>query len=270
MRAWCCTLLAANKPMYRSFYYLCPILQPDAKQAAPGSGCMQHLQTTKDMSISGFFKKIFSPLLMGNCLGMIVVAILLAAGMMVFLNIYTHHGTEIEVPDICGLDEETAKHKLEALGLKCEVTDTGYVYKAAPFTVLEQSMKPGEKVKPGRIIGLTVNADGPRKVTLPDIADNCSRREAEDKLRVLGFKLGATEYITGDTDWVYGVKVNGKNVTAGMKVSINSPIVLVVGAGGMDYEYNGNDSLDYILNDTGADEEIIENEPTEAKHRESL
>lgn len=76
--------------------------------------------------------------------------------------------------------------------------------------MLEQNLKPGEKVKPGRIILITINADGPRQIALPDIADNCSRREAEDKLRVLGFKLGATEYVQGDPDWVYGIKVNGK------------------------------------------------------------
>lgn len=215
----------------------------------------QSYQTSENMSVSEFFKKIFSPLLVGNCLGMIIAGILLAFGTLFFVDFYTHHGKEIEMPDICGLDEETAKHKLEAIGLNCEVTDTGYVYKAAPFTILEQSIKPGTKIKPGRIVSLTVNADGPRKVALPDIADNCSRREAEDKLRVLGFKLGATEYITGDPEWVYSVKINGKNVAAGTKVSINSPVVLVVGAGGTEDEYNGNDSLDYILNEHEEEEE---------------
>lgn len=138
------------------------------------------------------------------------------------------------------------------------------MFRAAPFSVLEQSVKPGMKVKPGRIIELTINADGPRKVALPDIADNCSRREAEDKLRALGFKLGATEFITGDPEWVYDVTVNGKSVSKGTRISVNSPIVLVVGAGGVEDEYNGNDSLDYILNVPTGEEEIIEGEMTDA------
>lgn len=162
------------------------------------------------MTISEFFKKIFSRTLFGNCLGIVVVTIVLALASLLFINIYTHHGKEVTVPNICGMDQSVAQRKLEALGLRMEVTDTGYVYNAAPFSVLEQNLKPGEKVKPGRIILITINADGPRQIALPDIADNCSRREAEDKLRVLGFKLGATEYVQGDPDWVYGIKVNGK------------------------------------------------------------
>ena len=45
---------------------------------------------------------------------------------------------------------------------------------------------------------------------------------------------------------------------------MNSPIVLVVGAGGIEDEYNGNDSLDYILNVPTGEEEIIEGEMTDA------
>lgn len=200
------------------------------------------------MTIAQFFKKIFSKLLLGNCLAIVVVTLLLTAGALLFINIYTHHGTEIEMPNICGESEEVATKKLEALGFEVQVSDTGYVYNAAAFAVLEQSIKPGEKVKPGRIVYLTINADGPRKVALPDVADNCSRREAEDKLKVLGFKLAATEYVQGEPEWVIGVKVNGKEVKAGDKISVSTPITLVVGAGGLEDEYNGNDSLDYILN----------------------
>ncbi len=213
------------------------------------------------MTIPDFFKKIFSKLLVGNCLGMIALAVVAFAGTLVFIHVYTHHGNEVVVPNICGMNQAAAEKKLESLGLRMEVADSGYVNNAPAFSVLEQQIKPGEKVKPGRIILITINADGPRLIAIPDVADNCSRREAEDKLRVLGLKLGATEYVVGDPDWVYGVKVNGKNVVAGTKVSVNAPITLVVGSGGVVDEYNGNDSLDYQLNAPRDDEEeIIEGE----------
>lgn len=201
---------------------------------------------------------------MGNCLGIVLASVALLIGALFFLDSYTRHGDSVEIPDVRGLDEQTAKSKLEAVGLLAEVTDTGYVYRATPYSVLEQSLLPGEKVKPGRTLYLTINADGPRKIALPDVADNCSRREAEDKLKVLGFKLGATEYIVGDPEWVYGIKVNGRDVSAGTRVSINTPVVLVVGAGGLEEEYNGNDSLDYLLNVPIEEEEIIEGETTDA------
>lgn len=214
--------------------------------------------------MSAFIKKIFSPLVMLNCLGMILVVVLFFFGTLAFIDFYTLHGEEVEVPRLTGVSEQIAYSKLKALGLKAEVRDTGYVHKAAPFEVLEQSIKPGTKIKPGRTIYLTINSNGSKRIELPDLADNCSRREAEDKLKTLGFKLGATEFIIGDPDWVYEVKVNGKTVKAGTRISVDLPITLVVGKGGLEDEYNGNDSLDYIFNTPFETDEPLEGEVTDA------
>ena len=214
--------------------------------------------------MSAFIKKIFSPLVMLNCLGMILVVVLFFFGALAFIDFYTLHGEEVEVPKITGVSEQIAYSKLKALGLKAEVRDTGYVHKAAPFEVLEQSIKPGTKIKPGRTIYLTINSNGSKRIELPDLADNCSRREAEDKLKTLGFILGATEFIIGDPDWVYEVKVNGKTVKAGTRISVDLPITLVVGKGGLEDEYNGNDSLDYIFNAPFETDEPLEGEVTDA------
>ena len=214
--------------------------------------------------MSAVIKKIFSPLVMLNCLGMVLVVVLFFFGALAFVDFYTLHGEEVEVPKITGVSEQIAYSKLKALGLKAEVRDTGYVHKAAPFEVLEQSIKPGTKIKPGRTIYLTINSNGSKRIELPDLADNCSRREAEDKLKTLGFKLGATEFIIGDPDWVYEVKVNGKTVKAGTRISVDLPITLVVGKGGLEDEYNGNDSLDYIFNAPFETDEPLEGEVTDA------
>ena len=214
--------------------------------------------------MSAFIKKIFSPLVMLNCLGMILVVVLFFFGTLAFIDFYTLHGEEVEVPKLTGVSEQIAYSKLKALGLKAEVRDTGYVHKAAPFEVLEQSIKPGTKIKPGRTIYLTIKSNGSKRIELPDLADNCSRREAEDKLKTLGFKLGATEFIIGDPDWVYEVKVNGKTVKAGTRISVDLPITLVVGKGGLEDEYNGNDSLDYIFNAPFETDEPLEGEVTDA------
>ena len=214
--------------------------------------------------MSALIKKIFSPLVMLNCLGMILVVVLFFFGTLAFIDFYTLHGEEVEVPKLTGVSEQIAYSKLKALGLKAEVRDTGYVHKAAPFEVLEQSIKPGTKIKPGRTIYLTINSNGSKRIELPDLADNCSRREAEDKLKTLGFKLGATEFIIGDPDWVYEVKVNGKTVKAGTRISVDLPITLVVGKGGLEDEDNGNDSLDYIFNAPFETDEPLEGEVTDA------
>ena len=212
------------------------------------------------MDLKTFRNKIFSRMLLGNCLGLAGVFLLCIIGAGIFLNQYTRHGEAVEIPDLTGQSSEMAIRKLQSLGLEGEVTDSGYVVRLPAGAVLEQSIRPGEKVKPGRQLTLTINAAEPRKVALPDVADNCSRREAEDRLRTLGFRLGATEYIGGDPDWGYGVKVNGREVAAGTRLSVKTPVTLVVGGGGYEDEYNGNDSLDFIINSEqdAAEHEVLE------------
>lgn len=220
------------------------------------------------MTATDFFKKITSNLLVANCLGVIILTFILTVGALFFIDIYTRHNENITVPDLIGMSIADAEKSLNDLGLKMEIADTGYVQKCAPLTILEQAILPNKEVKKGRIIHVTINADGPRKIAIPDVADNCSRREAEDKFQILGFKLGPIEYVTGESDWVIGVKVNGKNVNAGTKVSINQPITLVVGKGTEEL-YNGNDSMDYILNAPIDEEsEILEGEMTDAPAEE--
>ena len=48
---------------------------------------------------------------------------------------------------------------------------------------------------------------------------------------MLGLIVLPQEYVNGEKDWVYAVKVNGKNVTAGDRVPSDSRITLVVGDG---------------------------------------
>lgn len=199
------------------------------------------------MTISSFLKKIFSPLVVGNCLGVIAVGILLLFGGLYFLQRYTNHGATVEVPNLRGQKMEVVADKLAALGLDYEVVDTGYVDTYVGDVVLEQSVEPGVRVKPGRIVTLTINATSARAIALPVLTDNSSRREAEAKLRALGFRNLRVEFTPGDKDWVYSVKVNGQTVNGTTHVPVTSLITLVVGDGVTEESFNGNDSLDYEL-----------------------
>ena len=68
-------------------------------------------------------------------------------------------------------------------------------------------------------------------MTIPDLANNTSVREAEARLRTLGFTLTEHKYISGDRDWVYAVKLRGRDVNAGERIPVDLPITLVVGKG---------------------------------------
>jgi len=213
------------------------------------------------MTIKEFLRKVFSIQVWGNCLGAAIAAIAIAVGALFFIQFYTHHGETIKMPDVCGQNSEVAVKKLEALGLRAEVTDTSYNKALPPGTILDQTIAAGTEIKPGRLVNLTINSSGSPSVALPDLADNCSLREAETKLTSIGFKLAAPEYISGEKDWVYGVKVNGRAVSTGTRIPAGAAVTLVVGDGETEEEFNGNDSLDYL---------IFTDEPEEALPDESV
>lgn len=209
------------------------------------------------MTLSNFCKKLFSRIVVFNCLGVIAVGALLVFTSTFLLQCYTDHGETVTVPNIRGQKFDVAQKKLEALGLRCEVVDTGYVDTYVGDVVLEQAIAPGEEVKPGRIIQLTINASSARAIALPAVANNSSYREAKAKLNALGFKNLRVELTPGDRDWVYELRADGKTVQAGARISVTTLITIVIGDGSTEDEFNGNDSLDYELFPTEPEEEEI-------------
>lgn len=212
------------------------------------------------MTVKEFYQRITGRYLWGNLLAMLLTLVVVIVGVFVFLNFYTHHGETIAVPNLRGQRTEVAMRKLEALGMRGEVVDTGYNPRELADVILDQDLEPGYQVKVNRLIRLTVNAASPRPVTLPDIADNCSLREAKMRLEILGFRLTPIRRIRGDLDWVYAVEARGKEVRKGDKLNVNIPLTLVVGDGAEDEVFNGNDSLDrlYFSRDTSSTSTIEE------------
>jgi len=214
------------------------------------------------MTTSEFFGKFKSGYLWGNLLAMAVVVVLLVVGVKYGLDAYTHHGESLVVPSVKHKAFKDAERILDDMGLVVIVSDTGYVKTLPPNVVLEQSIESGEHVKSGRIIYLTVNASKTPTITLPDIIDNSSLREAMAKLSSMGFKLAMPQFIPGEKDWVYAVLVNGKNVATGDKISVEDSLVIQVGNGMRD----ASDSVNYIdpiYPELDEDEEIDEFETVE-------
>ena len=95
--------------------------------------------------------------------------------------------------------------------------------------VLDQKPASGAKVKTGRTVYLTINTAEMPKVAIPDIIDNSSYRQAEARLRALGFKLTAPEIISGEKDWVYAIKYLEKELSNGEKIPRESVLTLIIG-----------------------------------------
>ncbi len=183
---------------------------------------------------SEFMRKLACKSLWMNLVAMAAVIVFLILGTELAMNIYTHHGESISVPDVRKHSYEASLKVLEDLGFEVIINDTGYVKNLPPGTILDQLPTPGTKVKSGRIIYLTVNATDSPTLIMPDIIDNCSLREAMARLTALGFKLGQTQFVPGEKDWVYGILVNGKNVSAGDRISIESKLIIQAGNGQRD------------------------------------
>ena len=164
-----------------------------------------------------------------NLIAMPIVVIAVIFGVLHWLDTYTHHGESIIVPNVNGLPWEKAESELNKKNLKVEIVDSNYVKGMIAGAVLEQKPVGGAKVKVGRTIYLTINTGEIPKVTIPDIIDNSSYRQAEARLRAMGFKLTEPEYIEGEKDWIYGVKYNGKEQTSGEKIPREAGLTLCVG-----------------------------------------
>lgn len=183
------------------------------------------------MTIKDFFSIKTNKFFWVNIAAMIVVAGVLLFVTLKVLDVYTRHGEAVAVPDVKGLKMEEVVKIFRNQGLECVVSDSAYVKNKAAGVVLEMTPEAGQKVKEGRMVYLTINAMNVPLKVVPDVGDNSSFREAEAKLLALGFKLGPTELVNGEQDWVYGVKYRGRQLITGDKVPAGATLVLMVGDG---------------------------------------
>lgn len=209
------------------------------------------------MTGTEFIGKFKSKYLWGNLAAMALVVGTLIVGAKFGLGIYTHHGESIAIPNIVHKKFDNATHVLDQLGLRIEVSDTGYVKTLPPGCILEQNPEPGEHVKSGHVIYVTINASHTPTLTLPDIIDNSSLREAMAKLSAMGFKLTPPQFVPGEKDWVYGVVVKGQHVVYGDKIPVDAAVTIQAGNGQLD----DNDAVNYV--DTEPADNFETEEPTE-------
>ena len=194
------------------------------------------------MEAKEFFGKFASGFLWGNLLAMVLVIVALAFGVKYGLDVYTRHGEGIEVPKVEGMVYQNARALMEERGLYLVVTDSGYNKRLPANSILIQNPGPGMKVKQGHTIYVTVNSPSSPSFAIPDVVDNSSFREAEAKLTAIGFKLTPPQQVEGEKDWVYGILCRGRRVSTGDRISIDSPLTLLVGNG----HYGAEEEIDYI------------------------
>lgn len=206
------------------------------------------------MKTSEFFGKLKSTYFWGNILAMIIVVAGVCWGTSFAIDIYTHHGESVAIPNIKQKSFADAEHILADAGLSVVVSDTGYVKSLPPDCILEQSPAAGSHVKTGHVIYVIVNASRSPQISLPDIIDNSSLREAMAKLTAMGFKLTQPQFVPGEKDWVVGVVAGTRQLQAGDKVAVDTPITIQVGNG----QLSADDSISFIDNAIDSEDFIEE------------
>ena len=191
-----------------------------------------------------------------NLIAMPIVVIAVAWGTLHWLDEYTLHGESIIVPNVNGLPLKQAEAELAKKSLKISVVDSNYVKGMPAGAVLDQKPDGGAKVKQGRTVYLTINTDEVPKIAIPDIIDNSSYRQAEARLRAMGFKVTAPEFIEGEKDWVYGVKYNGVELTSGAKIPREAVLTLCVGDDKLKTDSLRMDSL--MVSQPNADKPVVD------------
>lgn len=194
------------------------------------------------MKTKEFFGKFLSGYLWGNLLAMTVVVALLCLGVKFGLELYTHHGQGIPVPNFCGMNIMEVQRLADQNGLQVVVNDSGYNRRMPADCVLAQNPARGIMVKEGHVIYLTVNSPSSPSFAIPDIIDNSSVREATAKLTAMGFKLLEPKLVMGEKDWVYGIISRGRRLSTGDRVPIDVPLTLMIGNGKYD---EGSADIDY-------------------------
>lgn len=185
------------------------------------------------MTIKDFFSFRQNRLFWANILAMVIVVVGLLFGVLKGLDIYTRHGEAVIVPDVKGMGVEEAGKIFRNHGLVCIVSDSSYVKALPAGCILGYNPAAGQKVKEGRTIYLTINKIEIPLHVVPDVADNSSLRQAEARILASGFKLAEIQYISGEKDWVYGVKYKGRQLSIGEKVPVGAVLTLIVGDGGV-------------------------------------
>lgn len=150
---------------------------------------------------------------------------------MFFLDAWTHHGDQVQVPSVKGMGYSEATASLRSQNFTVEITDSIFDSTMKPGTVVEQSPTPGANVKPGRTVYLTVVAFTPKMVTVPYYL-NTSLRQGKSMFEGIGIKnIQIREVPSEYKDLVLGAKYNGLPLNPGMRIPVSASVILEVGQG---------------------------------------
>ena len=208
------------------------------------------MSNNKDNSKSGFDRfRDRHPILLNSAL-MVAALVVLGYIALLFIDVFTSHGQQVQVPDVRNMPFEKAVEILEDAGLRWEISDSTTFYENyKPGTVIDQDPKAKSYIKKIRIIYLSVNAMHAPIIPLPKLVE-LPGRQGMATLKAMGFKHVDIDSVASEmAGMILQVTVDGHNVAPGTPVSVNSLIKITVGDGSI-VDLNPEQVLDPELMDS--------------------
>ena len=147
------------------------------------------------------------------------------------MDIFTQHGDVYIVPDFNGQTLEQMASKGYNDYFIFEIIDSVYFKSRKKGTVVLQNPLPGAKVKQGRHMYLTIVAQTPEKVAMPNLK-NLSLRQALVTLESTELSVGELEYVQYFArNAVIDQLINDEPVESGTELLKGTSINLVLGKG---------------------------------------
>jgi beta-lactam-binding protein with PASTA domain len=113
-----------------------------------------------------------APMVVKNCLGMLTFLGTFLLITTWWLQCYTQHGEQAEVPNFVGMTYKEAIRSPKARPFRLAIADSVFIEDKAPGEVISQQPKSKSAVKEDRTIYLTVVKSNPDLVPLPPLAGN--------------------------------------------------------------------------------------------------
>ena len=132
-----------------------------------------------------------------NLVILLVIILIIFGSVSSWMSRFTHHGESISVPDLRGQKIERMESFLADKHLQYKVIDSLFDLQKNPGTILEQDPAPNSKVKEGRTIYLTVNAQHAPDVKMPNLISRDAVQCTELTLLEQKINGGAEISITG-------------------------------------------------------------------------
>ena len=208
------------------------------------------MSNNNDKNTGGFNRfRDRHPVLLNSAL-MVLALVALGYIALLFIDVFTSHGQQVQVPDVRNLPFEKAVTILEDAGLRWEISDSTTFYENfPPGTVIDQDPKAKSYIKKIRIIYLNVNAMHAPIIPLPKLVD-LPGRQGMATLKAMGFKHVSMDSIPSEMEGlILQVTVDGHTVAPGRPVSVNSQIKITVGDGSI-VDLNPEDVIDPALMDS--------------------